>query len=331
MKDEVMDRVLKGLIGVLEPEQVRSVSNSMLVVFNDYKIERITQEVMEVNDEWKQQLEMFLVSKMVEGKSSKTVEQYSYELKQLLGYLNKDVANITDDEVFGYIAKYKSVRKVSNQTLENKRLVYSSFFSWLHNRGKIVKNPMLSISTIKCEQRIKQPFSDEERQRIFDACLDNREKALVEFLYSTCVRVGELVQLNKNDIDFREKELIVYGKGNKERTVYLNAKASMYLKRYLDLRGDNSDALFASQRIPNDRITKGAVEAILKRIGKRAGVENVHPHRFRRTGATNALNKGMSLQEVSIMLGHVKLDTTRIYCTTEQESVKYSHRKYMGA
>lgn len=331
MKDEVMDRILRGLIGILDAEQLRNVSDSMIVVLNDYKIERANQELMEINQDWQQFLEMFLIGKMVEGRSPDTIGRYAYELKKLLSYLNKDVTSITDGDIFGYIAKYKKVRKVSNTTLENMRLPYSSFFSWLHNRGKILKNPMLSINRIKCEQKIKNPFTDEERQKIFDACKNNRERALVEFLYSTCVRVGELVKLDINDIDFKEKELIVYGKGSKERTVYINAKASMYLGYYLNSRADNNDALFVSVKRPNKRITEKAIEAVLKNIGIRAGVENVHPHRFRRTGATNALNRGMPLQEVSMMLGHAKLETTRIYCTTYQETVKYSHKKFMAA
>lgn len=189
----------------------------------------------------------------------------------------------------------------------------------------------MGLEPIKSEKKIKKPFSDEELERLRRACTQDRDIALIEFLYSTGVRASELVSLNRSDIDFCEKNAIVYGKGNKEREVYLTATASLYLKEYLENRTDNDDALFVSIRKPYKRLTIAGLERIVKNLGKSAGVENCHPHRFRRTMATNVLRKGAPLEEVKELLGHSKLDTTMIYCTVSRENVKHTHRKLMSA
>ena len=279
----------------------------------------------------RQELEEFLMSKTLEGKAPKTVKQYRYELVRLLTYINKPVKNIDSGDISGFMRTYKMIRKVANQTLKNVRAVYSSFFGWLRDRDRIRRNPMVLVESIKVEKKIRKPYTDEERERMLRKCSSLRDKALLEFLYSTAVRVSELAEINREDIRYANKELIVYGKGAKERTVYINERTNMYLKEYLESRKDNNPALFVGSKKPNSRLTKTGIEDIIRRIGKRAGVENAHPHRFRRTALTNALNRGMPLQEAMIFAGHAKSETTMRYCTVNQEGVRYHHFKYLSA
>lgn len=283
------------------------------------------------DESWKYDLEEYLMSKALEGKSPATIKRYRYELTRLLSYINKAVRDVTHKDISGYMRRYKAVRRVANQTLKNVRAVYSRFFGWLRDRDRIRKNPMVLVETIKVEKRLKRPFSDEERERILRSCKTIRDKAMMEFLYSTAVRVSELEAVNRSDIHFVSKDLVVYGKGGKERTVYLNDRTSMYLREYLESRTDDSPALFVADRSPHNRLSKTGIEDIVRRIGTRAGVEKSHPHRFRRTAATNALNRGMPIQEVAQLLGHSKLETTMIYCTVDQAGVRYHHAKYLSA
>ena len=271
------------------------------------------------------------MSKTLEGKSVETVKRYKYELNRLLSYINKSVQNITANDISIYLRMYKRIRQVSNQTLKNVRTVYSSFFMWLRDHDRISKNPMLLVEDIKVETIIKKPFTDEEREKMFRSCTNLRDQALLEFLYSTAVRVSELSRLNIEDISFTDKDLIVYGKGSKERHVYLNNRTNMYMQEYLKSRNDNNPALFVGLKSPYNRITKAGIEDIIRRIGKRAGVDKAYPHRFRRTAATNALNRGMPVQEVAEFLGHAKLETTMRYCTVNEDAVRYHHSKYLSA
>ena len=261
----------------------------------------------------------------------KTVKQYRYELVRLLTYINKLVKNIDSGDISGFMRAYKMIRKVANQTLKNVRAVYSSFFGWLRDRDRIRRNPMVLVESIKVEKKIRKPYTDEERERMLRKCSSLRDKALLEFLYSTAVRVSELSEINREDIRYANKELIVYGKGAKERTVYINERTNMYLKEYLESRKDNDPALFVGSKKPNSRLTKTGIEDIIRRIGEKAGVENAYPHRFRRTALTNALNRGMPLQEAMIFAGHAKSETTMRYCTVNQEGVRYHHFKYLSA
>lgn len=226
---------------------------------------------------------------------------------------------------------YKRIRQISNQTLKNVRAVYSSFFAWLRDRDRVRKNPMILVEDIKVEQVLKKPYTDEEREKMLRKCNNLRDKAMLEFLYSTAVRVSELAKLNRSDIRFTSKDLVVFGKGGKERTVYVNDRTNMYLREYLESRMDENPALFVGVKAPHKRLSKNGIEDIIRRIGKKADVEKAHPHRFRRTALTNALNRGMPLQEAMILAGHSKPETTMRYCTVDQESVAYHHRKYLSA
>ena len=221
--------------------------------------------------------------------------------------------------------------ELQEKTLKNVRSVYSSFFAWLRDRERIQRNPMLLVEDVKVEKIIHKPYSDEEREKIFRACENIRDKALIEFLYSTAVRVSELTRLNISDVRINTKDMIVYGKGGKERVVYLNDKASMYLLEYLKSREDDNPALFVGSKHPNNRMTKAGVEYVIRKIGEKAGVKKAHPHRFRRTSITNALNRGMPLVEAVIFAGHSKPETTLLYSETDQESVRYHHKIYLSS
>lgn len=327
MENILIMNVLKSMEDILDDVQMFHLKKSLQTVVSGYKISEKTNELLAQNTSWTHDLEDFIVYRKMQGRSKKTCKQYFNQLIKLLSYANKCVSDITDTDITNYLQEYKGFYNIGNRSLENMRLVFSSFFSWAANVGKIKSNPMLKIGKIKYDSKVKEPFSDKEREKLFLNCNTLRDMALIEFLYSTGIRVSESVALNISDVHFTDDELIVYGKGQKERKVYLNAKSSVYLQQYLELRTDSNEALFVSLRKPHNRLTIQGVEAMLKRLGKRAQVSNVHPHRFRRTSATNALNKGMDLQYVSTMLGHSNPNTTMIYCTVDQNNVKLSHKK----
>ena len=326
MEQKIMD-VLKRMQELLCEKHLKELQNVLRMVFVGCEIIQEKQELRVSNNSWSVDLEDFLMSKALDGKSPNTVERYRYELQRLLSYVNKAVVDISDGDISNYMRAYKAIRQISNQTLKNVRAVYSGFFAWLRDRDRIRKNPMVLVEDIKVEKKIKKPFTDEERELLLRNCETLRDKAMMEFLYSTAVRVSELVALNRNDIRWTTKDLTVFGKGSKERTVYLNDRTNMYMKEYLETRTDDNEALFVSIRNPHERLSKRGIENIIKRTGRRAGVDKAHPHRFRRTAATNALNRGMPVQEVAQLLGHAKLETTMVYCSVDQAGVKYNPTK----
>lgn len=329
MEQKIME-VLRRMQTVVNDDQLDELKNVLNMVFTGCKMTENT-DLRVVDRDWVIDLEDFLMSKTLEGKSAETIKQYRYELNRMLSYVSKNVGDILPGDISGYMRMYKRIRRVSNQTLKNVRTVYSSFFAWLRDRDRIRKNPMALVEDVKVEKIIKKPFMDEDREKMFRKCEHLRDKALLEFLYSTAVRVSELARLNRNDIRFGTKDLIVYGKGGKERRVYLNDRTNMYMREYLQSRTDDNPALFIGVRTPHARMTKAGIEDVIRRIGRRAGVEKAHPHRFRRTALTNALNRGMPLQEAMILAGHAKPETTMRYCTVDQEAVQYHHRKYLSA
>ena len=329
MERKIME-VLRRMQTVIEETQLNELKNILNMVFAGCELAENT-ELQIVDQSWTGDLEDFLMSKALEGKSSETVKRYRYELNRLLSYVNKGVADILPGDISGYMRMYKKIRQVSNQTLKNVRTVYSSFFAWLRDRDRIRKNPMMLVEDVKVESVIRKPYSDEDREKMFRACTTLRDKAMLEFLYSTAVRVSELARLDRKDIRFGTKDIIVYGKGAKERRVYLNDRTNMYMREYLQSRTDDEPALFVGTKLPHGRMTKAGIEDAIRRIGRRAGVEKAHPHRFRRTALTNALNRGMPLQEAMLMAGHAKPETTMRYCTVDMEAVQYHHKKYLSA
>lgn len=322
--------VLRKMQTVLREEDLLELKNVLHMVFAGCDLVEHT-ELQCIDDSWRVDLDDYLMAKALEGKSTDTVKRYRYEITRLLSYINKPVAKITDGDISGYLRAYKLIRKVKNSTLKGVRAAYSSFFGWLRDRDRIRKNPMALVEQIKVEKRLKRPFTDTDRELLLRNCKKIRDKAMMEFLYSTAVRVSELARLNREDIRWSSKDLIVYGKGGKERTVYLNERTNMYLQEYLQSRTDSDPALFVGLKRPHKRLTKSGIEDMIRRTGRSAGVEKAHPHRFRGTSITNALNRGMPLQEASIFAGHSKTETTMLYCSVDQESVKFHHKKYLSA
>ena len=274
-------------------------------------------------------LQEFLDVKALEGCSKATIENYKFNLNKFLLGVGKDPTEIATQDIRKYLADYKRERGVSNTTLDNMRRVFQSFFTWMHREGYIIKDPCAAVNKIRADKIIKNPYSDEEMELMREAAKNLREKAIIEVLYSTGMRIGELEKLNKDDIDFVNGKAIVFGKGAKEREVYFNVKAQLALKKYLENRNDTNEALFVGLQSPYNRLKVSTYEKILRELGGRCGV-HCHPHRFRRTCATILLNKGMSIQEVSKVLGHAKLETTLIYCEINQQSVAANHKKYMN-
>ena len=274
-------------------------------------------------------LQEFLDVKALEGCSKATIENYKFNLNKFLLGVGKDPTEIATQDIRKYLADYKRERGVSNTTLDNMRRVFQSFFTWMHREGYVLKDPCAAVNKIRADKIIKNPYSDEEMELMREAAKNLREKAIIEVLYSTGMRIGELEKLNKDDIDFVNGKAIVFGKGAKEREVYFNVKAQLALKKYLENRNDTNEALFVGLQSPHNRLKVSTYEKILRELGGRCGV-HCHPHRFRRTCATILLNKGMPIQEVSKVLGHAKLETTLIYCEINQQSVAANHKKYMN-
>lgn len=275
-------------------------------------------------------LDEFLCAKDLEGCSKQTLKLYSFTIKKLLEYYdNKQAIDISTMEIRNFLIGYKENHKVSNVTLDNMRCIFQSFYNWLFDEGYVIKNPMDPIKKIKAEQIIKSPFTEEELEILRNNCKDIREKAILEMLYSSGMRVGELALLNIKDIDFINNKTIIFGKGAKEREAYFTVKARMLLQEYLKTRTDNNEALFVGSRAPHNRLQISAYQKILRELGERSGIK-CHPHKFRRTCATTLLNKGMSVEEISKLLGHAKIETTMGYCQVNQNRVRDDHSRYMN-
>ena len=306
---EVTEKVDRILTGLLQRYQITQKTTELIVYEEDTNILL---------------MERYIASLRLEGKSEATLEQYKRAIEKLSESINKHFKDITTNDIRCHLARYQTIRKVCKATLDNERRYLSAFFRWLTVEEYIEKNPMLRIKKVKSEKKIKKAFSDLELEKMRGACRTKREKALIEFFLSTGCRVSEVVGLDIDHIDFSKKECVVFGKGGKERTVYLSERCLYYLEEYLKSR-EEQGPLFAGKK--NQRWSKAAIEKCLKNMGKRAEVQNVHPHRFRRTFATNALNKGMPLQYVQRILGHTSMDTTLIYCVIDTENMKIEHKK----
>lgn len=331
IKEQLQDEILQSMQEHLSSEQLEKLRNIMYIKMYKIEISECKTDIVIYDDSDTKIINLYLSTKLVEGRSKRTIERYRLALRMLSEYFQVGIKNITTNDLRYYLAKYKADRGVCNNTLDGMRRVFSSFYSWLSDEGYINGNPTRRLNQIKVEKTIKKPLSDEDREKIRCTCNKERDLALLEFLYSTGVRAGELVKLNKDDIKFDNGECIVFGKGGKEREVYLNATSCLHLKKYLSKRTDDNEALFVSDKAPHKRLSVAGIEDILRRLGRKAGVNKVHPHRYRRTAATNALNRGMPLQEVSKLLGHAKTETTMIYCSINQESLKFNHKKYLSA
>ncbi len=275
-------------------------------------------------------LEMFLDAKKIEGCSERTLQYYRVTIEHFLSQTETTVRKVTTEEIRTYLADYQKNSNCSNVTIDNIRRNISSFFSWLEEEDYILKSPMRRIHKIKTKTVVKSIISDEGIERLRDNCSEIRDLAMIDLLYSTGIRVGELVNLNIDDIDLEGRECIVYGKGDKERKVYFDAKAKVHLKEYIETRDDSNQALFVTLDAPHDRLKISGVEIRLRQLGRRLDLEKIHPHKFRRTMATRAIDKGMPIEQVQKILGHSQIDTTMQYAMVNQNNVKTSHQKYMS-
>jgi len=272
----------------------------------------------------------FLTAKRVEGCSDKTISYYQSTIKNALSYVNKRACDISTDDLRRYLDDYQKKNGASKVTVDNVRRILSSYFSWLEEESYIIKSPVRRIHKVKTGKVIKETYSDEDLETMRDHCDTIRDLALIDILCSTGMRVGELVKLNRTDIDFQNRECVVTGKGNKQRIVYFDARTKIHLKNYLDSRDDLNPALFVTLDSPHDRLQISGVEIRLRQMGSELHMSKVHPHKFRRTLATMAIDKGMPIEQVQHLLGHQSLDTTMQYAMVNQANVKISHQKYIG-
>ncbi len=275
-------------------------------------------------------LKMFLDAKRIEGCSERTIKYYQTTIKHLLSQTTVEVRKLTTEEMREYLSNYQKRNNCSNVTIDNVRRNISSFFSWLEEEDYILKSPMKRIHKIKTKVVVKNIISDEGIEKLRDNCKEKRDLAIIDLLYSTGIRVGELVNLNIDDIDLEGRECIVYGKGDKERRVYFDAKTKVHLKSYIESRVDKNEALFVTLDAPYNRLKISGVEIRLRNIGRSLNIERIHPHKFRRTMATRAIDKGMPIEQVQRLLGHSQIDTTMQYAMVNQNNVKTSHQKYIA-
>jgi integrase/recombinase XerD len=317
-----IETILNDMSDYLNITQMKQLQESLLK-----RLEYETNQEAIKNNEY---LIMFLSAKQVEGCSQRTINYYQSTLEKMLSIIDLPVRKITTETVREYLRDYQSINNCSKVTIDNVRRNLSSFFSWLEEENHILKNPVRRIRKIKVGVTIKEVISDEKIEIIRDACKKSRDIAIVDMLYSTGIRVGELVNLDISDINFHERECVVYGKGDKERRVYFDAKTKLHLKRYLNDRSDSSKALFVTLNKPYKRLQISGVEISIRKLGRSIGLDNIHPHKFRRTMATRAIDKGMPIEQVQQLLGHQQIDTTMKYAMVNQNNVKNSHKKFIG-
>jgi len=275
-------------------------------------------------------LAMFLNAKKIEGCSERTLAYYKTTVEKLLDEVDDPIRKVTTDDIRDYLANYQGLNDCSKTTIDNIRRNISSFFTWLEEEDYIIKSPMRRIHKIKTTKTVKEVISDEEIEKMRDKCKNLRDLAIIDLLYSTGIRIGELVRLNIDDIDFEERECIVFGKGDKERRVYFDAKTKIHLMSYINSRFDTNPALFVTLDAPYNRLQISGVEIRLRRLGRELGINKVHPHKFRRTMATRAIDKGMPIEQVQKLLGHSQIDTTMRYAIVNQTNVKVAHRKFIA-
>ncbi|EGD32780.1 tyrosine-type recombinase/integrase [Streptococcus sanguinis] len=328
MKDKLITQITTDMAKHLSLQQLENLQKVLMATFINVEVA----EIKTVNEQKSNEklLELFISAKRIEGCSEKSLKYYRMVIENMFTSLNLTVRDITTSDLRTYLAHYQRERKSSKVTIDNMRRIFSSFFSWLEDEDFILKSPVRRIRKIKTDKTIKETFSDEGLELLRDACDEIRDLAMIDLLASTGMRVGELVRLNREDINFYERECLVFGKGNSERIVYFDARTKIHLINYLDSRQDDNPALFVSLSSPHDRLLIGGVETRLRQLGEKADLNKVHPHKFRRTLATRAIDKGMPIEQVQHLLGHVKIDTTMHYAMVNQANVKNSHRKYIG-
>lgn len=324
VRSKIVDQVLESL-PELSADLREKIERTLLTSLQNYEVQERCTEVAIHDNTSMGLVRKFIATKKLEGKSERTLCRYQPELEKLVYFLDKKLYEVSPYDLRLYLSLYKEQRKISNRTLENMRKTISTFFGWLHDEGLIGQNPARAVKQIKYDKIVRKPFTPVERERLKNACCQLRDLALSEFLYASGLRVSEVISLDRNSIDFVTREATVIGKGGKERRFYLSEVCAEYLRQYLNSRCDDNAALFVGTKSPYRRLTKEGVEYIVKDLGKKAGVSNVHPHRFRRTLATDLVRKGVPIQDVAQILGHSDLRTTQVYVALDQSTVKYHY------
>lgn len=332
MVEKILEKVVNEMVPYLEDKQLEHLKNVLYINFHGKEVcDQCTDLVArgESGDEAK--IKMFVASKKAVNRQDNTLKQYTWEILNMLNFLGKRLEDITGMDLRYYYGIMREQRGIKMSTMQTRLHYLSSFWDFLNTEELVSGNPVKKVGLLKLEKVIKKPFSSEEMEALRINCMELRDRALIEFLYSTGVRVSELAALNVCDVEIGKQELIVYGKGSKERKTYLTDGAKFHLQRYLQIRkqeGLEEQPLFVTLDKPHNRLTVAGIQYMLRQLGERAKVKNVHPHRFRRTVATDLLSRGMPIEQVKEFLGHEKLDTTMIYCSVKEENVQASHRKY---
>lgn len=329
MKQKVINEVMQGMLGCLNNVQLERLQEVLKHALFHKQVSETEEEVNAVLTN-EQLLDNFLAAKRIEGCSEKSLTYYRTTIETMTVKVKKNVREMETDDLRTYLTEYQQEKNSSKVTVDNIRRILSSFFSWLEDEDYILKSPARRIHKVKAALTIKETYTDEALEKMRDKCEEPRDLALIDMLASTGMRVGELVLLNRDDINFEERECVVFGKGSKERMVYFDARAKIHLQNYLQERTDDNPALFVSLRAPHERLKIGGIERRLRELGKRLDIEKVHPHKFRRTLATMAIDKGMPIEQLQQLLGHKRIDTTLQYAMVKQSNVKLAHRKYIG-
>jgi site-specific recombinase XerD len=328
MKEQIINDVIQAMLHHLNNQQLECLKKALEEALDGKQIQK--GDVKENVEQNKDYVNKFISAKRIEGCSEKSLFYYENTINAMLSSINKNIKHIATDDLRLYLTEYQKKNEISKVTLDNIRRILSSFFSWLEDEDYILKSPARRIHKVKATLCIKNTYSDEEIELMRDVCQNERDLAIIDMLASTGMRVGEMVNLKRSDIDFQERECVVLGKGDKQRTVYFDARTKIHLQKYLDTRNDDNDVLFVSLRDKSKTLGIGGIENLIRNLGKDAGINKAHPHKFRRTLATGAIDKGMPIEQVQQLLGHKRIDTTLMYAMVKQSNVKASHRKYIG-
>ena len=326
MKEKVIKEIEQKMASILNNEQKEKLKEVLQYTFFNIEITNIKDEIKEDTTDYSH---LFISAKRIEGCSERTLNYYETTINNMLDKINKKVNCIETENLRNYLSEYQSKNNCSKVTIDNVRRILSSFFAWLEDEDYIVKSPVRRIHKVKATQTVKETYTDEELEEMRDACTEIRDLTIIDFLSSTGVRVGELVNLDRVDVNMQERSCVVLGKGGKEREVYFDARTKIHLQNYLNTREDNNSALFVSLLKPYDRLKISGVEIRLRELGKKTNIKKVHPHKFRRTMATKAIDKGMPIEQVQVLLGHRKIDTTLQYAMVNQNNVRNSHKRFI--
>jgi len=330
MKENIIQAIVADMQRDLDCRQMARLKTVLLKKLQDVEIIEKLDFQEHHQEEKVELLDSFLSAKKIEGCSEKTLAYYRHTIEKMLMTVAVAVCHISTMDIRQYLSSYQEKNGSSKVTIDNMRRIFSSFFAWLEDEDYIAKSPVRRIHKVKTDSLVKEVLTDEQLEQLRDSCTNQRDLAMIDLLASTGIRVGELVKLNRADIDFHERQCVVFGKGNKERQVYFNARTKLHLQQYLESRTDDNPALFVSLSSPYNRLTISGVEVRIRTMGKRLNMPKVHPHKFRRTLATMAIDKGMPIEQVQRLLGHVRIDTTLQYAIVNQNNVKMAHKKYLG-